>query len=357
MKRPARHIASVLLVTALAACSAPNPYYDASKPHHTREGFRNNYPHDPKGSFWAWQWERLRRGLPKKPPEGYRFDFVKQSILQLPNPSVTWIGHATVLLRVGGLNILTDPQFSERASPVPFAGPKRVVPPAIPLRELPHIDAVLISHSHYDHLDAPSVTALAKQPGGPPLFFVGLGLKTWFAQLGIENVAEMDWWEQRTLSGVTIHFAPVQHWSARTPFDASRTLWGAYVVEHPELRFFFAGDTGYSKDFADIGERFGPIDLAALPIGAYEPRWFMRIFHVNPEEAVQIHSDLKARHSMAIHWGTFERLTDESLYEPPMRLAQALKARNLADDAFWVLRHGETRSIERRSSNNVAVER
>ncbi len=350
MKRIALFAASPFVVAFLLSCAASNPYFDASKPHHTREGFRNNYPHDPKGSFWAWQWERIRNGVPKKPAEGYQFDVVKQNVALLANPSVTWIGHATVLLRVGGLNILTDPQFSDRASPLTFAGPKRVVPPAIPLAELPHIDAVLISHSHYDHLDAPSVAALAKPPGGPPVFYAGLGLKPWFAQLGIENVVEMDWWEQRTQSGITIRFVPVQHWSSRTPFDASRTLWGGFVVEHPELHFFFAGDTGYSKDFADIAARIGPIDVAVIPIGAYAPRWFMRIFHVDPDEAVQIHLDLEARHSMAIHWGTFDGLTDESLYEPPVRLAQALKARNLATDAFWVMKHGETRAVEPSSS-------
>lgn len=342
-----RFAAAAWLAAGLAACTNPNSYFDAAKPHHTTDGFRNVYPHDPKGSFWAWQWERLRDGMPKKPPEGYRFDVVRQDVAQLANPSVTWIGHATVLLRVGGLNILTDPHFSERASPLAFAGPKRVVPPAIPLAELPRIDAVLISHSHYDHLDARSVAALAKQAGGPPVFYVGLGLKPWFANLGIDSVVEMDWWEQRSQSGATIRFVPVQHWSARTPFDTNRTLWGGFVVQHPELTFFFSGDTGYSKDFADIAARIGPIDVAALPIGAYAPRWFMRTYHIDPDEAVQIHLDLKARHSVGIHWGTFDDLTDESLYDPPVRLAEALKTRNLPADAFWVLKHGETRAIER----------
>jgi len=336
-----------LLASLLAACAMPNPYYDPAKPHHTPEGFRNNYPHDPPQSFWRWKWEQLRDGLPRAPEEGYRFEVVRQqNVAAAANPSVTWIGHATVLLRVGGLSILTDPQFSPRASPLAFAGPVRVVEPAIALEALPHIDAVLISHSHYDHLDAASVQALAAQPGGSPRFYVGLGLKSWFTSLGITDVEELDWWEVREHSGTVVRFVPVQHWSARTPWDRNRTLWGGFVVESGGLRIFFAGDTGYSRDFRDIAARVGPIDLAAIPIGAYAPRWFMRSQHVNPEEAVQIHLDLQARQSVAIHWGTFV-LTDESLYEPPERLRAALAARRLPQEAFWVLKHGETRPIGR----------
>jgi L-ascorbate metabolism protein UlaG (beta-lactamase superfamily) len=323
-----------------------NPYFDPAKPHHTPEGFRNTYESGARGSFWKWQWERARDGLPKKPEGGYRFDVAPVEVAKLTNPSVTWIGHATLLLRAGGLNVLTDPQFSERASPVAFAGPRRVVPPAIPLDRLPHVDVVVISHSHYDHLDEASVVALAKQQGGPPLFLVGLGLKPWFAAMGIENVVELDWWDAHTVGPVKFTFTPVQHWSSRTPWDRNRTLWGGFLVEHPSLRFFFAGDTGYSRDFRDIAARVGPIDLAAIPIGAYAPRWFMRSQHVDPAEAVQIHLDLNAKRSVAIHWGTFDDLTDESLYEPPQVLARVLAERKLPADTFWVLKHGESRSLE-----------
>ena len=312
------------------------------------ERFLNNYPHPEKTGFWKWKWEQWRDGLPRRPEEGYRFETVKSDLSASQNPSITWVGHATVLVRVGGLNILTDPQFSERASPFSFAGPKRVVPPVPALRELPHIDAVVISHNHYDHLDLDSVAQLAAQPGGSPRFFVPLGLKDWFTRRGIEDVTELDWWQSRTFKGLEIHFVPVQHWSKRTLTDENRSLWGGWVLRHPELSFFFAGDAGYSKDFADIRARFGGFDLAAIPIGAYEPRWFMKIMHMDPAEAVQVHKDVNARRSLAIHWGTFDGLTDESLYEPPARLAQERRKAGLGEEDFFVMKHGETRSLLKR---------
>jgi L-ascorbate metabolism protein UlaG (beta-lactamase superfamily) len=310
--------------------------------------FRNNYPHPEKTGFWKWKWEQWRDGLPRRPEGGYRFETAKSDLSAALNPSVTWVGHATVLVRLGGLSVLTDPQFSERASPFTFAGPRRVVPPAPALHELPHIDVVVISHNHYDHLDFGSVAQLAAQPGGSPQFFVPLGLKDWFTRRGIGDVVELDWWEHRVFKGLEFHFVPVQHWSKRTLGDENRTLWGGWVLRHPELSFFFAGDAGYSRDFADIRARFGGFDLAAIPIGAYEPRWFMKIMHLDPAEAVQVHRDLNARQSLAIHWGTFDGLTDESLYEPPLRLAEERRKAGLSEEQFFVLKHGETRSLARR---------
>ena len=317
-------------------------YHDPAKPHRSADGFRNNYPHPEKGGYWKWKWDQLREGLPKLPEGGWRFALAKPAFSE--NPSVTWVGHATVLLRVGGLTVLTDPHFSERASPVAFAGPKRVVPPVPALADLPHIDVVVISHNHYDHLDHESVVRLAAQRGGPPRFFVPLGLRRWFASRGIE-ATEMDWWERVDHKGLDVHFVPVQHWSKRTLTDENQSLWGGWVVRHRELSFFFAGDTGYSADFADIRKRFGGFDLAAIPIGAYAPRWFMKIMHLDPAEAVRVHKDVNARRSLAIHWGTFENLTDESLYEPPQLLAEERKRAGLVENDFFVLKHGETRAL------------
>ena len=248
----------LLLGLALQACGG-SPYDDPAKAHHTPEGFRNLYPHPPRGSFLAWRWQKWRNNLPPAPQNGYRFEVLTPDVARLRanhgEATLTWIGHATLLLQVGGVNVLTDPQFSERASPVSWIGPRRKVPPALRLDQLPHIDVVLISHNHYDHLDRASVRALAAQPGGPPRFFVPLGLKAWFAGEGIASVTEQDWWEHTDLLGLRIHQVPAQHFSSRTPWDRDTTLWGGFVVEHPSLRFYFAGDTGYSPIFADIARR------------------------------------------------------------------------------------------------------
>lgn len=332
----------------LCACRS-NPHYNPAKSHHTETGFRNVYPQPARESFWKWQWERLTKGIPEDPQQGYGFPLLEPDAAFLAanrdQPTLTWIGHATLLLQVGGVNVLTDPHLTGRASPVSFAGPKRYVPPALDFATLPHIDAVVISHSHYDHLDRSTVTRLNRQPGGPPQFFVPLGLKAWFKAQGIDSVTELDWWDSSAQFGLRFTLAPVQHWSARTPWDRNKTLWGGWVVEHPRLRFFFGGDFGYSPDLADIGRHFGTIDLAALPIGAYEPRWFMSVMHVNPEESVRAQRDLNARYAVAMHWGTF-RLTDELLDDPPRKLAQALAQAGVAPERFFVMKHGEMRKLD-----------
>lgn len=327
-----------------------NGHYDPSKKHHTLRGFRNNYPHGmPSGrDVLRWQWQRYRAGLPKAPaaplmPVKPELDFLQAN---RQKTSITWIGHVTLLLQMGGLNILTDPHFSQRASPLSFAGPQRHQRPGVALEDLPRIDVVLLSHNHYDHLDVQSVKCLYAQAGGPPLFLLPLGLARWFSRHitrgDSQHLRELDWWDEYLHRGTRFTFLPVQHWSSRTPWDRNRTLWGAWAAEHEAFRLFFSGDLGYSKDIADIAACKSGFDLAAIGIGAYEPRWFMRNQHINPEEAVRIHQELSAKQSLGIHWGTFEGLTDEPLDEPPRALAAAREAAGLKPEQFFVLRHGET---------------
>lgn len=340
---------------------------DPPKSHHRPRGFQNNYlEFQPRslGELLRWRREAARAGLPRPPlaptpqvaPELAWLHANARAGAGM-QPAVTWIGHATVMAQLGGLTLLTDPMFSLRASPVPFAGPRRHAAPGIALAELPHADLVLVSHNHYDHLDAASVTALDRQRGGPPLFVVPLGLKRWLEAHHIHNAVELDWWEchrLRTRKGeVEVTLVPAQHWSSRGPGDAMATLWGGFSVLAPDCHLMFAGDTGYSRDFSDIRRHFerrqtteqgGGFDLAVLPIGAYEPRWFMREQHVNVEEALQIHRDLGAKRSLGVHWGTFQ-LTDESLDEPPRRLAELRAKLEMPEDAFFVMAIGETRRL------------
>lgn len=254
------------------------------------------------------------------------------------NPSVTWIGHSTMLVRMDGVTFLTDPIFSERASPVSFAGPSRLVPPGVPLDALPPIDFVTLSHDHYDHTDLPSIEALAKRG---TRFVAGLEMGDLVRSVGGE-VVELDWWQSATMGGVEVHCVPAQHFSGRSVVGSGRRLWAGFVVAGPTRRFYHAGDTGYFDGFRELARRLGPIDLAALPIGAYDPPEIMRFVHLNAEEAVQAAVDLGARRAIAMHWGTFD-LTDEPLDEPPQRFRAAAEARGMGADRAWVLAVGETR--------------
>lgn len=351
-----------LLATALigAGCATVNPYFDARQAHHRPGGFQN--PHAgavPRGfgDFVRWQRDAWQQGVPKPPSTPTPTVAPDLPLLQANaragaamQPTVTWIGHASTLVQAAGLNVLTDPVFSERASPLPFAGPKRAQPPGLTPEQLPPIDLVLVSHNHYDHLDVASVRSLAAQAGGSPLFIVPLGLKPWFAELGIHRVVELDWWQTHRVGDTEVVLTPAQHWSGRGLHDRQATLWGGFAVFSPGLHWYYSGDTGYSPDFIEIGRRFsarpggGGFDLALIPVGAYEPRWFMGPQHVNPDEAVRIHREVGSRFSVGVHWGTFE-LTDESLDQPPRDLATARRAQGVADGAFVVLAVGETRRL------------
>ena len=253
--------------------------------------------------------------------------------------SVTFIGHATFLIQTAAGNLLTDPMFSERASPLTWMGPRRVRQPAVRFDDLPPISTVLLSHNHYDHCDLRTLRMLAKR--FDPLVVTPLGNGRLARSAGIRRVEELDWWQETRSAAQQITLTPARHFSARTPFDRNRALWGGFTVLAGEVRIYFAGDTAYADFFREIRHRLGSIHVALLPIGAYEPRWFMEAVHMNPAEAVQAHLDLEAAHSIAMHFGTFQ-LTTEGIDEPPRALDEARRARNVAPSRFRVLDFGES---------------
>jgi N-acyl-phosphatidylethanolamine-hydrolysing phospholipase D len=334
--------------------------------HHTPQGFRNNYVVSVTrslGEVLRWQFQRLRAGLPPPPRvptpcQAAEVDFIHANARpQEMVPAVTWIGHASTLVQASGLNVLTDPIFSRRASPVRFAGPARAHAPGLRLDQLPHIDVVVVSHNHYDHLDRDSILALSRQAGGCPLFLTPLGLKGWLRDLNITRAVELDWWQHHVHEGVDFHCTPAQHWSGRGVRDRNQTLWCAWTVLGPDFHWFFSGDTGYSPDFADTRRYFasrqsasagGGFDLALIAVGACLPRWFMRLQHVDLPEAVQVHLDLGAKRSLGVHWGTFA-LADEPLDQPIHELEAARVAKGVSEAEFFIVPIGATRRLPVRS--------
>ncbi len=252
---------------------------------------------------------------------------------------VTFVGHSTFLIQAAGTNVLIDPVYSRRASPVSFAGPHRARAPGVRFDDLPTISLVLLSHNHYDHCDLGTLQLLERR--FHPRFVTPLGNGRLLRAAGIPQVEEIDWWETSSTAPLPVTLTPAQHFSARHMFDRNRALWGGFLIEAGGLRILHAGDSGYGPHFREIGARLGPIDLALLPIGAYEPRWFMKDIHMNPAEAVQAHLDLAARQSIAMHFGTFQ-LTPEGIDEPVRELANALRERGVAADRFRALEVGES---------------
>ena len=255
-----------------------------------------------------------------------------------------WVGHSTYLLNNGDLTILTDPVFSKRASPVSIAGPKRLISPSISLQEMPSIDIITVSHNHYDHLDIKSLKTLHKL-NPDALFLVPKGDKKLLIKSGIENVKEFHWWEEIEINNTKFTFTPVQHWSARGLRDRNKSLWGGWFMKSTDISIYHAGDTGYSADFKETRSRLGSPDFAMIPIGGYNPRWFMSYHHVKPSESIQISQDLGALKSVGMHWGTFI-LTDEDILEPEKLIKQELKKLDLSKDYFRTPKPGELLSLQ-----------
>jgi L-ascorbate metabolism protein UlaG (beta-lactamase superfamily) len=259
------------------------------------------------------------------------------STLPAMTAGVTWVGHATYVVQLGGKVILTDPVWSRKIPGVR----ERVTPVGLPFSSLPRVDAVVISHNHYDHLDAPTIRRL---PRNTPVFVPGM-LGAWFRSRGFRAVTEMDWWETASVgSDVRLEFVPAHHWSRRGLTDTCKTLWGGWVLSCGASKIYFAGDTGYGHWFGEIGKRHPDIDLALMPVGAYEPNWFMRPMHCNPAEAVRAVGDLGARRMATMHWGTFV-LSAEPLLAPPAEAEAAWDAAGRPRSDLWTLAVGESRAL------------
>lgn len=294
-----------------------------------------------RGLWDVLKW-KIQGGVSKWPESVPNVTYPMPVLAEGKKANFTFINHATFLIQTPGVTFLTDPVFSERVSPLTWAGPKRVRLPGITLDNLPTIDVVLISHNHYDHMDAESLKQIDAR--FHPLFLVPLGDEKRLKEWGIQNVKEMDWWEEFKVKEATITFTRVQHWSNRSLTDKNESLWGGYMVSTSQLKFYFGGDTGYADHFKETFSRLGAPDVSLLPIGAYAPRWFMNLHHMNPEEAVKAHLELQSKYSLPMHFGTFQ-LTNEGYDEPVLELKQALEKLKVSSENFPVMDQGQTFSF------------
>lgn len=297
----------VTIVIVMSACSG-HQHYDV--PYFKDGRFQNETP-TPKKNILSYFWMRLNTTQEK-----WEMDVPLQDNIILPQESsedlrVHFINHSTFLIQIDNVNILTDPIFSERASPLSWAGPKRAMPPGLKMEEIPKIDVIIISHDHYDHFDVDTLKFFINRDSPKILFGLGVAKRI----DNYENAIEMGWWDDVNIKKIRFTFTPALHWSARGIFDRKSTLWGSFMIETQNKNIYFAGDTGMSSHFAKIAKKFPNIDLAFLPIGAYEPRYFMKIHHMNPSDAVEAKKILNANHAIGMHWGTFQ-LTNEGRMAP-----------------------------------------
>lgn len=316
--------------------------------------FRNLDPFDKKGAGDMIKWKLVDTVLGRRRADrSVRFETPRVdndgSALARDDASLTWIGHSTFVLRLGGLAIATDPIWAARIGPVT----RRNVAPGVAIDRLPPIDVVTISHAHYDHLDLPTLVRLDEHTrahvGRSPLFLVPSEVGRYLRAEGLDNVVERGWWEHHDVGDVRFTLVPQQHWSMRTPLDRDTALWGGWVMRSSEGTAYHAGDTGYFRHFGEIGARMGTIDWAMLPIGAYDPQWLMKPQHMGPEEAGRAFVELGAKNLVCMHWGTYQ-LTDEPLSEPPERIVRWWESEGPGRtelDRLWRLAIGETRSLSK----------
>lgn len=331
-------IFGVCFLLVVACASAYKDRRETSQ--NFKDGIFVNLEGENKKTFWSFVKMRFSTEWPSWPEwvESQQHKPLKSRV----GPDeihITHINHSTVLIQTHNLNVLTDPIYSERCSPVSFAGPKRVQTPGIAFDDLPKIDVILVSHDHYDHLDLETIKQLMKRD--QPKLYLGLGVGRHLSGTEIPFV-EMDWWESsRFNSDLDISFVPVQHFSGRGLFDRNTTLWGGYVIQFTKKRIYFGGDTGYAGHFLETRKRYGAMDISLLPIGAYAPRSFMRFAHIDPFEAVQAHLDLQSKISFGVHYGTFQ-LTSEPIDEPKENLRKALKEKRISPESFITPEFGKT---------------
>lgn len=352
----------VFLFFCLVGCSNTSLVYNNDKKaHHTENGFKNIHIEDPNKGFFDYLSMRFLGDEPWADhialSNTVAFQAVDVVLITEPKvPQITWFGHSTFLIQRDGINILTDPIFSNRASPTSFAGPKRYTKHAIDYDKLPNIDWVIISHNHYDHLDVDSIEMLVKKSliqTHPIQFVVPLGLQKILLNNDVlaANIHELDWWQSTTAKNIKVEALPSQHWSSRSLGDMRQTLWASWAITfntqtdentNSQYVIWFAGDTGYNKvQFREIGNYLGASDLALIPIGAYAPRWFMQPYHVNPEEAIKLHQDVNSLLSIGMHWGTFP-LTAEAPMAPVEELTRQKQLMNINDAAFITMSIGQT---------------
>ena len=329
-----------------------------SLPTHHRPGggFRNPWPSAQLHGFIDFlKWSLIeRRRNPRRPdPDPGVFErAIPEYVVPRAAPdafTITWVGHTSFLIQLAGLNVLIDPIWSERASPVQFAGPRRWVSPGVDFDRLPPVDVVLISHDHYDHLDSTTVARLAERYPAAS-WYAPLGLGNFLRQRGARDVTERDWWEESVFRELRLTCVPAQHFSGRTLGKRNTTLWCGWILRTADRSVFFAGDTALHPEFASIASQYGPFDMAILPIGAYDPRWFMGAVHMSPQDCMaalgQIDRGQQGKRLLvtASHWGTF-KLTDEPMDEPPRLMRELWQLAGRNGDDLWIMRHGETRSV------------
>lgn len=327
---------NLLLLILLTSCARSQTNYAISD-HYDGKTFNNTPKTSDKNLFdlLKWRFSTTAKDWPEN---------VKNSKFDLPKVNgseiiVTWINHATFLIQTPEINILTDPVYAERVSPFSFIGPKRVRKPGVKFDDLPKIDVVIISHNHYDHLDLETLKKIADKYS--PTILIPLGDKELLESNGIKMSVEMDWSDEVEIEKNIFTFLPAKHWSARWITDKRESLWGSFMIKSNVKHIYFGGDTGYGNHFKDIASKYSKIDLALLPIGAYEPRWFMSEHHMNPDESVNAHIDLKSHQTIGMHFGTFQ-LTNEGIDEPVDDLIKAKAKYKINEESFRVLGVGES---------------